>query len=248
MQCGHVRGAEALLRWRHPLLGEISPAEFIPIAEKSGAIHKIGAWVLQTACQQLRIWDEQNLPELRMAVNISSSQFHSRNFLNEMTSIIMQSGINPARIELELTESVFLANMEHGRQILHDLKAFGVRISIDDFGTGFSSLSYLSNLPIDTLKIDQSFMRELEQLPKMGAIIHAIANMVQGLDLHVIAEGVETFAQLEFLRQIHCHEVQGYLLSRPLASSQMAEQLQSQKAHPLMQIEMDSDASLYRPN
>ncbi len=248
MQCGHVRGVEALLRWRHPLLGDISPAEFIPIAEKSGMINNIGAWVLKTACQQLRDWDEQNFSRLRMAVNISVRQFHSRNFLAETMHIIAQSGIAPGRIELELTESVLMDDMLYARQILQELKTFGVRISIDDFGTGYSSLTYLANLPIDTLKIDQGFMRELAQLPKMAAIIHAIGNLAQGLDLHVIAEGVETYAQLEFLRQIHCHEVQGYLLSRPLASGQMAERLQNPQAHPFMQAGVDWVAGPYGPN
>lgn len=247
MQSGLVKGVEALLRWRHPPLGEISPAEFIPLAEKSGIIHNIGAWVLKTACLQLREWDDQQFPCLRIAVNISARQFHSRNFLPETVHIISQSGIDPCRIELELTESVLMGNLAYAQQILHELKAFGVRISIDDFGTGFSSLSYLAHLPIDTLKIDQAFMRELEQLPKMGAIIHAIGNLAHGLDLHVIAEGVETFAQLEFLRQIHCHEVQGYLLSRPLASSQVAERLHPPQAHPLMQADGACAAGDFEP-
>ncbi|MEN6585418.1 MAG: bifunctional diguanylate cyclase/phosphodiesterase [Sulfuricella sp.] len=248
MQCGQMRGVEALMRWRHPQLGEITPGEFIPIAEKSGMIHKMGAWALQAACQQLRAWDEHDLPCLRMAVNISPRQFHSRNFLQETTSIIEQSGIAPCRIELELTESVFLDNMAHARQMLHDLKAFGVRISIDDFGTGFSSMSYLAHLPIDTLKIDQAFMRELAQQPKMGAVISAIGSLAQGLDMHVIAEGVETFAQLEILRQIHCHEVQGYLLSLPLTSGQIAERLQDSRAHALLQSGLDAAAGPYGPN
>lgn len=248
MRCGQVCGVEALMRWRHPKLGEISPAEFIPIAEKSGLIHSMGAWALQTACQQLHEWDKQKLPTLCMAVNISSRQFHSRNFIQETAAIIAQSGIDPARIELELTESVFLDNMEYAQQILHGLKDLGVRISIDDFGTGFSSLSYLAHLPIDTLKIDQAFMRELEQLPKMGAIIHAIGSLARGLDLHVVAEGVETLGQLEFLRQIHCHAVQGYLLSRPLSPESLAEHLQNTRVHPLMQLETMPVAGAYGPN
>jgi diguanylate cyclase (GGDEF)-like protein/PAS domain S-box-containing protein len=235
MRCGQARGVEALLRWRHPLLGEISPAEFIPIAEKSGAIHNIGAWVLQTACRQLRAWDEQHRPRLRMAVNVSARQFYGRNFLQETMRIIEQSGIEPGRIELELTESILVDNLENARRILAELKALGVRISIDDFGTMFSSLTYLAHLPIDTLKIDQGFVREIEQMPKMGAIVQAIGDLARGLDLHVIAEGVETFAQLEFLRGIHCHEVQGYLLGRPLPPEQIAERLQEGQAHPLMQ-------------
>lgn len=226
---GHIQGVEALLRWRHPVLGEISPGEFIPIAETSPIIHQIGAWVLQTACRQLEEWDSQGLHLAQMAVNISPRQFQSRNFLHEIKRIVSQSTIVPQRLELELTETVLMSNLEQAMQVLQHLRELGLSVAIDDFGTGYSSLAYLAQLPVSVLKIDQSFTRRITEKAKIGAIVHSIGELARGLDLRVVAEGVETEAQLAFLRDIHCHEAQGFLLSRPLPPKEIADLLRKQQ-------------------
>ena len=219
---GRLVGVEALLRWRHPVMGVVPPARFIPIAESCGLIAPIGSWVLQTACRQLRAWDDAGLPPLRMAVNVSARQFFADDFKAEVKQVLRSSGIPPERLELELTESLLVRGAAGAIEVLRSLHGLGVRLSIDDFGTGYSGLSYLVDLPMDTLKIDQSFVRRLEQSHSYGAIVTAIGELAHGLDLRVIAEGVETEAQLDFLRRTYCDEVQGYLLSRPLAPDGVA--------------------------
>ncbi len=216
-------GVEALLRWNHPELGLIQPASFIPVAEGSGLIVPVGAWVLRAACAQARAWDDAGLPPLRMAVNVSARQFFADGFKSEVKQALKASGIAPERLELELTESMLVRNAAGAVEILHSLKALGIRLSIDDFGTGYSGLSYLVDLPIDTLKIDQSFVRRLGENPRYGAVVTAIGELARGLDLKVIAEGVETLEQLEFLRRVCCDEVQGYLLARPILPAAVAE-------------------------
>ncbi|MBI4984239.1 MAG: EAL domain-containing protein [Rhodocyclales bacterium] len=222
LKSGRLAGVEALVRWRHPEQGIVSPGSFIPVAEGSGLIVPIGAWVLHEACRQLRAWDAAGLPPLRMAVNVSARQFFADGFKAEVKQALRASGVAPARLELELTESLLVRNAAGVIDLLHGLKALGVRLSIDDFGTGYSGLSYLVDLPIDTLKIDQSFVRRLAENQRYRAIVAAIGELAQGLDLKVIAEGVETASQLEYLRSVRCDEVQGFLLARPLAPDEVA--------------------------
>jgi diguanylate cyclase (GGDEF)-like protein/PAS domain S-box-containing protein len=215
---GRVFGAEVLLRWRHPRRGLISPAEFIPLAEESNLILSIGYWVLQTACMQLKAW-QANLAtrHLRLAVNVSARQFRQPDFVQLATTLLHQSGINPAQLKLELTESLMLDNVADSIAKMRTLKQLGVGFSMDDFGTGHSSLSYLKQLPLDQLKIDQSFVRDIATDPNDAAIVQTIIVMAKSLGLDVIAEGVETRAQLEFLRDRGCPAFQGYLFSRPVA-------------------------------
>ena len=219
---GRMAGVEALLRWNHPEMGLIAPGSFIPVAEGSGLIVPIGAWVLRTACMQLRAWDEAGLPPLRMAVNVSARQFHDDGFKAEVKQALRTSGIAPGRLELELTESLLVRNAAGAIDAMRGLKALGIRLSIDDFGTGYSGLSYLLDLPVDTLKIDQSFVKSLGVNRGYAAIVTAIGELAGGLDLRVIAEGVETAAQLDFLRGIRCHEGQGYFLARPIPPAAVA--------------------------
>lgn len=222
---GRIAGVEALLRWRHPEMGLVSPATFIPVAEGSGLILPIGAWVLRRACRQLREWDAAGLPPLRVAVNVSARQFHDDGFKAEVKAALRDSGLAPERLELELTESLLVRGAPDAIDAMHKLKALGLRLSVDDFGTGYSGLSYLVDLPVDTLKIDQSFVRRLGDRPAYGAVVAAVGELARGLGLEVVAEGVETAAQLEFLRGVHCHLVQGYHLARPLAPAAVAELL-----------------------
>lgn len=213
---GRMKGVEALLRWRHFAMGVVPPGNFIPVAESSGLIVPIGAWVINAACEQLRAWDAAGLPTLRVAVNVSTRQFYDEGFKAEVQRALCEHDIAPERLELELTESMLVRNATGAIEVLRDLKALGVSLSIDDFGTGYSGLSYLVDLPVDTLKVDQSFVRRLGEGPCYGAIVTAVVELARGLHLRVVAEGVETEAQLDFLRKTGCDEVQGYLLSRPV--------------------------------
>lgn len=213
---GRLRGVEALLRWQHPVLGRVPPGEFIPLAETSGAIHAMGAWVLREGCRQLRAWQARGLA-IRLAINLSPRQFQSRELAGEIAAVIDASGIDPAGLELELTESCVMHDLAEAARVLARLKALGVRLAIDDFGTGYSSLAYLAELPFDTLKIDQHFVRKLALDARMGAIIEAIGALGRGLGLRVVAEGIESEAALAFMRRIHCQEAQGYLLAQPMS-------------------------------
>ena len=212
---GRAIGMEALIRWNHPEMGLISPAEFIPLAEETGLIVPIGEWVLRTVCKQIRDWRDTGSEVLRVAVNLSACQFRQTMLLQVVGQIIDETGIGAEWLELELTESVIMDNIQTSSTVLRDLKKMGVHISMDDFGTGYSSLSLLKRLPLDTLKIDQSFVRDITTDPDDAAIVDAIISLAHSLRLRVIAEGVETSEQLEFLRSRGCDEVQGYLFSRP---------------------------------
>lgn len=217
---GQATGVEALIRWQHPQRGLLSPAHFIELAEESGLIVPIGKWVLRHACQQMKAWRDVGLPSLRMAVNVSALQFHQADFCSEVKAIIHEVGVDPALIELELTESLV---MHHGTAVLNtldELKKIGVMLAIDDFGTGFSSLSYLRRFPIDCLKIDQSFIRDIENMPVNEAIVRAIIALAQSLSLEIIAEGIETEAELAVLKACHCTEAQGYHYLRPLPADE----------------------------
>ncbi|MEC1717007.1 EAL domain-containing protein [Schinkia azotoformans] len=231
---GQIQGVEALLRWHHPSYGFISPAEFIPIAENTGLIIPIGEWVLRTACRQIKEWHDQGLSFLQIAVNLSSRQFYSQDLIETVKGILLETGLPPGDLELEITESMMM-NMEHASKTLQDLKHLGCKIAIDDFGTGYSSLNYLKHLPIHRLKIDQSFIRDLAENEQDDTIVSTIISMAQHLQLDVIAEGVETPEQMDILRKKQCTHVQGYLYSPPLAPENFLQQWDQllQKANTL---------------
>ncbi|MBW4467697.1 MAG: EAL domain-containing protein [Pegethrix bostrychoides GSE-TBD4-15B] len=226
---GKVTGAEALLRWQHPKQGMVSPAVFIPIAEESGLIEPIGEWVIQTACQQLRDWQLERVPPIKIAVNLSSCQFSQPQFHQRIRQILQQTQVNPIWLELELTESTLIQNVELTMHRLQMLKALGLQIAIDDFGTGYSSLSNLYRFPFDILKLDRSFVQDIHANPKNAAIATAIITMAHQLNLKVVAEGVETINELAFLFEKQCDEIQGFLFSKPLPPLEFAALLRSGK-------------------
>lgn len=211
-----IVGMEALLRWHHPELGLVQPVEFIPLAEDTGMIVPIGEWVLRTACAQSKSWQEAGFAPLSLAVNLSARQFQQQNLLEVVVGILQETGLDSHDLELELTESSIMKNAESAVQTLGALKAMGIKIAIDDFGTGYSSLGYLKRLPIDTLKIDRSFVSDLTTDPDDAALVMAIITLAHNLSLKVIAEGVETEEQLGFLHLLKCDEWQGYLFSKPV--------------------------------
>lgn len=215
---GRITGVEALLRWRHPVRGTIPPAEFIPVAEDSGLIIPIGAWVLETACRQSRHWQDLGLPPIGMAVNLSGRQLSDPDLVSFVRRVLTETGLDPASLELELTESILMDRVEDNVAILNDIKRLGARLALDDFGTGYSSLSYLTRFRVDRLKIDRTFVQNLAHGSEQGAIAAAIITMAHALGLVVTAEGVETEAQQQMLRAQGCDEMQGYLLSRPLSA------------------------------
>jgi len=213
----HPIGAEALIRWEHPEQGLISPDKFIPVAEDTGLILPLGQWILQTACAQLKEWESNPLTrELTLAVNVSARQFRQPSFVEQVSKVIEQTLINPSRLKLELTESTVLENVADTIIKMHALKKIGVRFSMDDFGTGYSSLAYLTQLPLDQLKIDQSFVRNIGTKSTDAMIIQTIIGMANNLGIEVIAEGVETDAQHDFLSGAGCWFYQGYLFGRPV--------------------------------
>jgi predicted signal transduction protein with EAL and GGDEF domain len=213
-------GVEALVRWRHPQRGLVSPAEFIPVAEQSGLILPLGQWVLDTACTQLLTWSSRSDTErLTMAVNVSARQFRQPDFANQILNLLERTGANPYRLKLELTESLLLTDFEDIIVKMRTLRAIGVGFSLDDFGTGYSSLSYLKRLPLDQLKIDQSFVRDVLTDPNGAAIARTILALAHSLDFGVVAEGVETAGQRDFLLDSGCRSFQGYLFGRPVPAN-----------------------------
>jgi EAL domain-containing protein (putative c-di-GMP-specific phosphodiesterase class I) len=220
-----VVGVEALIRWQLPDGTLISPAKFIPVAERSGLIIPIGEWVLNEACHQAMIWRQTVAPQLAIAVNLSVAQFARGNIVEAVLSAMNSSGLPPHALELELTESVLLRDSDLALQTIASLKNIGVRLSIDDFGTGFSSLAYVKRLTVDKLKIDQSFVKDMAHSMQDSAIVRAIVQLAHTLQLQVVAEGVETTAQLELLREYGCDQIQGYLISRPLPPQEVAKVL-----------------------
>lgn len=220
LRSGEIVGMEALVRWQHPELGLISPAMFIPVAEDSGLIVELGEWVLRSACAQNKAWQLAGLKPVSVAVNLSARQFRQPGLVEKVVAILDETGLDPACLELELTESLVMQDVEKTIATLGKLKAMGIKLSIDDFGTGYSSLSYLKRFPIDTLKIDQSFVRDITTDPDDAAIAKSIISMAHDMQLRVIAEGVETEAQKSFLQQRHCDEMQGYLFSRPVPAAE----------------------------
>jgi diguanylate cyclase (GGDEF)-like protein/PAS domain S-box-containing protein len=222
LRTGAITGAEALLRWTHPRRGLVSPAEFIPAAERSGLIQPIGAWVLREACRQARVWADQGLPIATMTVNVSGVQFRGEKFLEGILGTLGETGLNPGSLDLDLTESVLMQQPELALSILNSLREKGVTVSVDDFGKGYSSLSSLRKLPLDSLKIDRSFVHQLRETPIDSAIASAMISMGRSLNLRVVAEGVETAGDLAFLKAHGCDDAQGFFFSRPVPAEEFS--------------------------
>jgi len=220
-----VLGVEALVRWRHPERGMVAPSQFIPIAEESGLIVPLGEWVIRAALRQVRTWQDQGLPALRVSINISSLQFRQPDFAASLKGSLAEYGVDPALVELELTESLLMDNFDDVLKTLREIKALGVTLAIDDFGTGFSSLSYLRRFPIDRLKIDQSFVRDIERTPVNESIAGAIVALANSLSLGIIAEGIEKAPEIAVLERIGCREGQGFLFAKPLPAEEVAQRL-----------------------
>jgi len=227
-----IVGAEALIRWRHPDLGLLGPMEFIPLAEENGLIIPIGEWALRAACAQNRAWQLAGLPSLRMSVNLSVRQFYQKDLVDTVSRILEQTGLDSRYLELEITESCLMQNTQTTMAMLSEFNRMGVRFAIDDFGTGYSSLAYLKRFPIDTLKIDRSFVCDIGSDPDDAAIVKAIVALTRSLEMRVIAEGVETREQMDFLRAHRCDEIQGYLVSRPLPAEDFAALLKPERISP----------------
>jgi EAL domain-containing protein (putative c-di-GMP-specific phosphodiesterase class I) len=223
---GRVVAVEALLRWKHPERGQISPAAFIPIAEQSGLIVAIGDWVLRTACRQSRIWLDQGLSPVRMAVNLSARQFSDERLARRVQDALDGAGLEPQDLELEITESMMARDPDAAARIVSALRASGVRLMIDDFGTGYSSLASLKRFPVDGLKLDRAFVSHLPHDRYDAAITRAVVEIAQDLRLDLVAEGVETDDQRLFLTNLGCGILQGYLTGRPQAAERLAQLLQ----------------------
>ena len=232
-----VSGVEALVRWHHPVRGIVSPGHFIPVAEESGLIVPLGEWVLRAALGQCRLWQEQGLPTMRISVNISALQFHQPGFLDFLKTQLAAYSVDPRLLELELTESVLMHNIDDVLKTLEEIKSLGVSLAIDDFGTGFSSLSYLRRFPIDRLKIDQSFVRDIEHSPVNQSIARAIIALAHSLSLGIVAEGIEKLSEKSILEQMHCPEGQGYLFAKPLSAGDVATWItEHQKIHVISDL------------
>jgi EAL domain-containing protein (putative c-di-GMP-specific phosphodiesterase class I) len=224
-----VVGSEALIRWLHPQLGMVSPARFIGLAEETGLILPIGAWVLRTACTQCRQWQLAGHDDISVSVNLSVGQFLQKDLVSSIADVLADTGLPPASLEIELTESLMMTDVEHAIGILAGMKKLGIRLSIDDFGTGYSSLAYLKRFPIDVLKIDRSFVRDITIDADDAAITASIISLARHLKLRVIAEGVETDEQLDYLRHYGCDEIQGYLFSPPVAAEKFEQILREER-------------------
>lgn len=226
---GHIVAMEALVRWEHPELGLLSPVEFIQLAEETGLIMQLGEWVLRESCRQNKKWQDEKLIDMRVAVNLSGYQLQHTNLLETIKTVLKETGLSPDHLELEITESVIMQNPEFAVSILNEFSEMGIHISIDDFGTGYSSLAHLKRFSVNTLKIDKSFVRDVDLNTTDAAIATAIIAMGNSLNLNVIAEGVETEAQFEFLKLNNCHQVQGFLFSKPLPAEDLHAILQTNK-------------------
>ena len=232
MQTGRIGGMEALLRWTHPELGRVSPATFIPMAEQSGLIIEIGYWVLRRACQDLRHWREQGLAASPVSVNLSPNQIHDPDLVPNIVAIMNEFAVDPALICLELTEGAIMEDVALSERVMHALKAVGVGLSLDDFGTGYSSLSHLKRFPFDKVKIDQSFVRDIQTSSQDAVIAKVVISMAHGLGLRVVAEGVETEMQCEFMRRNVCDEIQGYFFARPMPAAELEVMLREDRRLP----------------
>jgi diguanylate cyclase (GGDEF)-like protein len=231
-QSGALIGAEALLRWNSPELGSVSPNEFIPVAEGNGSIVAIGEWVLRTALAEGRTWQQPDCPPLRVAVNVSARQLEEADFSSMLQQTLAASGLAGNLLEIELTESVLMSNVHRQSQILGQIKLLGIQIAIDDFGTGYSSMAYLRRLPLDRLKVDRAFVKDLTEQPNDRAIVAAMVALAHSLDLQVIAEGVETIAQRDILHELKVDELQGYLLGKPMSAAAFRKLLSNRQTAP----------------
>lgn len=237
----HLVGMEALVRWQHPSLGLLYPNEFIPLAEDNGLIIALGDWVMRTACAQNMSWQDAGLTPMRLSVNFSARQFQQPTFITDVAQILKDTNLDPRWLELELTESSIMKDPEEAIEKLHELKLMGIHVAIDDFGTGYSSLNYLKRFPIDTLKIDKSFVSDVCKDPHDTAIVRAIINLGHALDLTVIAEGVETKEQLQYLSALECDVVQGFLFSKALSAPAFEELLVEQRRVALNHPQINTD-------
>jgi EAL domain-containing protein (putative c-di-GMP-specific phosphodiesterase class I)/CheY-like chemotaxis protein len=232
----HLVGCEALIRWQHPYKGFISPGMFIPIAEKIGLIKEVGDWVIESVLKQCQQWQQLQLPLVRVAINISAQQFHGDDLVNKLKSGVQAYNLLTEQVEVELTETLLVQNVEDSIVQLNYLRSEGFKVAIDDFGTGYSSLSYLQQFPFDVLKIDQGFVRNIDQNSKNKTITGSIISLAHQLDLQVIAEGVETWEEYEIMADLGCDELQGYLFSRPLSATDFTELLQRGINQPILPL------------
>ena len=221
LETGAIVGVEALIRWQRPRHGMVLPARFIPVAEESGLILPIGRWVLDTACQQARAWQDDGLAPVSIAINVSAVELRAKDFLTNVRQILEQYRLEPRFLELELTETFMMQDWKSTAEILRALKGLGVRIALDDFGTGYSSLSYMKRFPIDALKIDQSFVRDMTSDSDDASIVSAVIDMGRSLNMRVVAEGIQTRDQLQFLKARHCPEGQGFYFAPPVPAEQL---------------------------
>jgi EAL domain-containing protein (putative c-di-GMP-specific phosphodiesterase class I) len=233
---GGILGVEALLRWHHPERGWIPPGTFIPLAEETGMMLPLGDWAIGEACRQIRDWGSRGFGQLCVAVNVSTMQFSRDDFIESVLAAVREHGVNPQRLELEITESLLMRNIEEVTDSLRRLRNAGIRISIDDFGTGYSSLGYLNQFPVDTLKIDRSFVKDLQVSSDDAAICAAIIAMARELHLTTVAEGVELVEQVQFLRQQGCDQIQGFLFSKPLPAAELEELVRSGRRLTIEQV------------
>jgi diguanylate cyclase (GGDEF)-like protein len=222
LQSGKIVGVEALIRWQHPEQGLLSPRQFMPIADECGLIQQIDRWVLREACNQTRSWQQAGLPPITVAVNTSSQEFRAQDFMGNIQKTLVDTGLEPRYLELELTESVLMHNIKSTQSVLNALTDWGVNIAVDNYGTGFSSLRYLNEFPINTLKIDQSFVHQMTSGPNHAAIVSSMITMAKNLKISVIAEGVETPEAFAALQVEHCDEGQGYYFSHPVGTEALA--------------------------
>jgi diguanylate cyclase (GGDEF)-like protein len=234
VQTGAARSAEALIRWVHPKRGVVSPVNFIPLAEECGLIVTIGEWVIREACRQVRIWQDSGVPSLRVSVNLSASQFRETGLVDSIRRALADEGLKAQYLEVELTESAVMSDPEQSIAILEQLSAMGVLVSVDDFGTGYSSMSYLRRFPLDKLKIDRVFINEIVSRPQDASIVRAIVSLAHSLGLKVVAEGVETAAQLHFVKTAGCDEYQGYYFSRPVPAADFERLIRESRSHHVL--------------
>ncbi|MGE7949538.1 bifunctional diguanylate cyclase/phosphodiesterase [Lysinibacillus sp. NPDC093688] len=243
LKTGKIESVEALVRWRHPTRGFVSPELFIPIAEESGLIIPLGKWILETACSQAKIWNEQGLPPMKVAVNLSIGQLFQQDFVHMVQEILQCTKLEPKYLQLEITESMTM-NIDQITQLLHELKEIGIQIAVDDFGTGYSSLSYLKDFPIDCLKIDRAFVRNIQHNPNDEALVSMILSMAKHLRLKVVAEGIEEVEQLAFLIDGDCDYIQGYLFSKPISAEEISNnfnELHSRARNVLKEFRYEED-------